>query len=213
MLRGTAAFPVSAGLIREKGSEETSPFPNHGVMFIANDPDSVENYNECAKSGFSNGDREQPKLMRYWAGVYSLLDLVAARGAKLSRSECFFTNVYAALREGRKNTGGSRRYSKFLDWCIEFLSAQISMMTPRLIVVFRREACKSVGIIGNEKPDLRVCDTRIGAHINTMVRNVPIVCLWHPSRRPYPGYSSQEVLDNDNAVRLTNALRDTKGPF
>jgi Uracil DNA glycosylase superfamily len=208
MLPGTAAFPVSAGLIRKKGSEEIPAFPTHGVMFVGNDPDSVCNYKERTRSGFSNGDREQPKLMRYWRGVYRLLDLMTARGPMLSQSDCFFTNVYAALRDGDQNTGGSRAKSKFRDWCLEFVAAQVCIMAPRLIVIFGAEARKAFGLSGNEMSELRVCDTRICAHTDTSIQQTRIVCLWHPSRRLHPGYSSQADVENYNADRLAEAMRD-----
>ncbi|MDB5293602.1 MAG: hypothetical protein JWL69_4843 [Phycisphaerales bacterium] len=208
MLSGTAAFPVSSGLIRQRGSDSLLPFPTQGVMFIGNDPDSVGNYNQRAKSGFSNGDREQPKrnLMPYWKAVYRILGQATARGANLCESDCFFTNVYPALREGDQNTGGSRADSKFLEWCLKFLGTQVSIMAPRIVVVFRREACRSVGLGGDEKSDVRVSDTRISVQDDVAALITPVVCMWHPSRRPHPGFSSQAELDELNTDCLINAL-------
>jgi uracil-DNA glycosylase len=100
----------------------------------------------------------------------------------LSKSDCFFTNIYPGLRICETNSGTRLPSSVgFKDTCVQFLRSQIRAMSPRLIVVFGVKAREFVGLNDRENSILRL--TRLNSISVESLGETPIMHLSHPSGR------------------------------
>ena len=101
-------------------------------MFVGHHCDAEENYNWRRETGRYNGGSED--TMDFWKGIQ---DLFKRMGNALSCSDCFFTNIYPALVQGKNASRPSRGgvNSLFAIWCRDFLKEQIKLMNPKLMVL------------------------------------------------------------------------------
>jgi len=198
MLPGTASFPVSSGTFRITGAWEFSRFPMGGIMFIGNDADLKRNYKKRKKSGFSNGDPEDRML--FWCRVRCLLEIANVTEELLPQGDCFFTNVYPALRHDTKRPRPSPSFRRL---CLEFLQKQVCEMTPRLIVAFGTKACDFLGLARQGKSVLR--NTTLACPEAMLIERTPVLHLDHPSGRT-------TALIAKNAKSLIPVLRATRSP-
>jgi Uracil DNA glycosylase superfamily len=129
-LTGRGFFPGGDGLWREAASVEgpsRCPFPFEGIMFVGQDFGSIGKY---------------PPQNRPWE-----LDNVATwkflvkriEKSKIPANASFFTNALLGLREKGSTVGQNQclQNQKYAEMCRSFLSYQIEIQNPRLIVIFR----------------------------------------------------------------------------
>ncbi|MEO1437533.1 MAG: uracil-DNA glycosylase family protein [Bacteroidota bacterium] len=118
IIGGTGFFPAADGMIGENRSLET-----RSIMFLGQDQDSVENFQETIEK-----DRED--YSPTWNNLKKLLVEV-----NIPQEECFFTNCIIGLRAGKMNTGKAPIFKDkaFLRQCEDFLALQIATVRPKAI--------------------------------------------------------------------------------
>jgi hypothetical protein len=129
---GTWAFSSSAGLIWQPGAPRPA-FPKGGVMFVAYYLNASGPWNR--NRGVWGDPRNH--TMEYWKRLLPVLDR-----AGIPRSEAFFTNAYVGLVKGDDPSveHPGRKDKSFCRWCAGFLSEQIRVMQPCLVVAFGRRS-------------------------------------------------------------------------
>lgn len=130
---GTAFFTAGPGLIVEDGVRP--PMPVGGVIFVANNVDTVTNFTKRRALGWPHGGPE--RTMDTWKGIYRLLD-----GAGVPGARCFFTNAYVGLVLGDRAEGQhpDHRDPAFRTVCGEFLTLQLLAQRPRVVVALGAHA-------------------------------------------------------------------------
>ena len=138
VLTGQGFFPGGDGLWRTKPQDgPPHSFPVDGVMILGNDFGCADNddprspgFNQCLARGY-----EDPPTWR-------IKDTL--RSAGVPGTECFFTNSYLGLREGRSSTGRTPGLAdgRFQVMCREFFDYQLEIQRPRLIICLGHEPRK-----------------------------------------------------------------------
>ena len=129
-IAGTAFFPGGSGLYLEGRDSASVSFPVGGVMIVGHNFDS--------EFGFKNSlDRGREILTKgTWPGLLKRLNC-----AGIPLCECFFTNAFMGLCEGKANKGYKGRTDyRFRTACAAMLKAQVQTQKPTLIVTLGLKA-------------------------------------------------------------------------
>jgi len=151
LIGGTAFFPGGSGLWRgtEPYGQLPDFFPETPVMIIAHNFDSMRAHEKSMRRG---GEAQS----FFWRILLAYLSAAAIRP-----DQCFFTNALMGLKPGSA-VGSMPAVPGYYDQCQAFLSRQIEIVNPSIIVTL------------GQKAHSRATKLRI-------VR--PLVGLLHPSAR------------------------------
>lgn len=122
ILNGQGFFPGGDGLWHKKDKlkEQSSVvFPLNGIMFLGNDFGSLAGFKKL-------NQHENPPT---WWRLRQRLDLADIPGEK-----GFYTNAYLGLRSDRSALARPIVGMQYEDFCADFLSYQISVQEPSLII-------------------------------------------------------------------------------
>jgi Uracil DNA glycosylase superfamily len=160
LISGTAFFPGGVGLWRGDQPFGRLPdhFPEKPVMFVAHNFDSIRAY-EAAK--IKGGEAKS----FFWRTLLAYLEY-----AGINPNEAFFTNALMGLKPGSA-VGDMPTVPGYEDECRHFLTRQIAIVSPSVIVALGQKAGK------------RVRQARPA---------VPFVTLLHPSARELKPLSFRE---------------------
>ncbi|SMP80307.1 hypothetical protein [Noviherbaspirillum suwonense] len=196
LVDGTAFFPGGAGLWQES-SATTSP----DIMVIGQD------FSTFAEHADMLAGQSRDIDSKTWVNFRAL---ASTTGLDLCR--CFFTNAVMGLRaygssEG-PNPGYHRGNLEFMQRSQEFLSLQISVLRPKLILVLGLRAAVVLSActpelkewsLGKHKP-IDDSGRAFFAKVRISDVEVPIALLTHPSRwyrnvqlRRYGGMTGREA--------------------
>ncbi len=125
ILIGQGFFPGGDGLwrdddIRKMRQPSQYTFPKNGIMFLGNDFGSLVGFAKLKS-------HENPPT---WRNLRRRLII-----AKIPGEIGFYTNAYLGLRSDRDALAKALVSSEYEFFCKEFLEFQISIQSPRLIVV------------------------------------------------------------------------------
>lgn len=123
-IHGTSFFPGGTGLWH--GKEQGVPsFPTDGVMILGHDFHSVAGYEWSRQHGEEN--LQTPT----WLHLLKFLSRVP-----IQLEDCFFTNIYMGLREGKATTGRfpGATSPEFVKRCQQFFLLQVATQRPSLIL-------------------------------------------------------------------------------
>ena len=181
-IAGTAFFPGGHGLYLEDGP---TAFPTGKVMVLGHDFHSEEQYEKSRARGME--DLNAPT----WRNLLNLLKEV-----HLAPTECFFTNFFMGLREGKATTGmfPGRKDKDFVQRCQDFFLDQVAVQRPRTILVLGGQVPKLLAPLSGKlqawgKADSLGSIDRAGAGLVRQVSfrsDTPpanFVVLTHPSLR------------------------------
>ncbi len=181
---GTAFFPGGSGLWREIPSDDLPPMPIEKVMVLGNYFDTEDGYQKSQEKG-------DELYTPTWNHLLPLLE-----SAGIQREECFFTNIYMGLSEGDSNTGPSpgAKNREFKRRCESFLSEQIAIPKPRLILTLGRFVPKFIASLSPALAPWKRCVSfaglddsgplKQGVHFgDARQRTTVVVALVHPSQR------------------------------
>lgn len=180
LIDGTAAFPGGMGLWRGSNPWGSIPnlFPESPIMFVGHNFDSHSGYRKSKERGC---ELQSPK--NYWGILHSCL-----KEAGIAPEECFFTNVLMGLKPG--SATGPMPFSKLFEaQCLEFLSKQILIVRPRLIVSLGGDASRRV----------RKISTVVARHY-----------AMHPSARQFNPLATRNFYISEQASALKNACYAVK---
>jgi hypothetical protein len=140
-IQGTAFFPGGYGLWRDDISRPLPPFPIGGIMVLGHDFHSERGYQASLARGREAAS--QPT----WRQLCNLLAAV-----EIDPRECFFTNIYMGLRAGSGTTGPfpGRADRQFVDHCRRFLTEQIHVQRPSLIVTLGVHVPPFIGALSEQ---------------------------------------------------------------
>jgi uracil-DNA glycosylase len=121
---GTAFFPGGHGIWRGRNPHGPLPtyFPDRPVMFVGHNFDKVAGYERSRKRGV------EVLGAATWKNLLSYISF-----AGLDPAECFLTNALMGLQPS-KALGKLKTTTLFREQCRTFLSEQIALVQPRLIV-------------------------------------------------------------------------------
>ncbi len=126
IVKGTSFFPGGWGF-RKSVDDELPKWPEHKVMVIGNDWGNEGGFSLARSVGHeANGST--------WRGILDLFPQVFD-----NIQDCFFTNSFVGLREGKQSSVGAcpgRQDPVFKQRCREFVAFQLSAQKPRLILTF-----------------------------------------------------------------------------
>lgn len=223
MLTGTAFFPGGSGLwLGHSGSwytpSDRPDMPEGKVMVLGHNFDSEKGYKETKSL-----EVQHELDSRTWRNLLPLL-----QAAGIDKKDCFFTNVYMGLKAGEKNTGefpGAR--SEFKDRCQLFLTKQIAIQKPRLILTLGTEVPEFIAPLApklTEKaawkkwqnfPKLDADEVSLVDDVRfdrAPEQSVTVVALLHPSERyrnaHLRSYCEQNGTDAELAM-LKDALEQS----
>jgi len=134
---GVAFFPGGAGLWDAKVGAPHPSMPVGGVMVVGHDFHSEAGFRASLEQGTEvpatqrSGYRSPPT----WTGLRRLFE-----AARIPLEQCFFTNAYMGLREGKGTTGrfpGSRD-AQYVDRCRQFFLRQLEAQRPSVILTLGR---------------------------------------------------------------------------
>ena len=131
ILQGQGFFPGGDGLWREDApsalrSQSTCLFPRNGIMFLGNDFGTFDSFSKLKL-------HENPRTWRH------LRKRLIAGG--IAGQLGFYTNAYLGLRNDRCALADGIQHKEYDEMCADFLSFQISVQEPKLIVVLGNRPC------------------------------------------------------------------------
>jgi uracil-DNA glycosylase family 4 len=185
-IASTAFFPGGAGLWGAQPGEPLPPMPTGKIMILGQDFHSETGYWElCREPGRNLHDPT-------WRTLRSVLQSVG-----VSLRDCFFTNLFMGLRQGKETTGRfpGARNRDFTRQCCAFLAEQIRIQQPRLIVTLGRHVPAKLASLSHDLSRWAVCrtfkeiDQKGGPIVHPVrfdvlpARGVTVVALTHPSLR------------------------------
>lgn len=138
-ISGTSFFPGGHGIWNPDSDHPA--FPIGGVMILGHDFHNAIGYTR-AYSHWQENLRSPT-----WRNLLSVLE-----HAGIEESECFFTNFYMGLRQGKQVTGkfpGSKD-AGFVSRCRLFLLHQIALQKPRLVLVLGNEVPKLISPLADK---------------------------------------------------------------
>ncbi len=181
---GTGFFPGGTGIWCE-GADDVPQLPVGGVMVLGHNFDKVSAYEKSLRNCTENLNSPT------WGNLLPVLERAGVR-----KEECFFTNVYMGLIEG-KATGRfpGANCPDFVKRCEHFFAEQIELQRPRAILALGLHvpiflarlspqlsawtAFKTFGEIDRAEVPV-VCDVSFNGVLDHKCR---IACLVHPSYR------------------------------
>lgn len=185
-IQGIAFFPGGAGLWGAKPGRPLPPMPIGGVMVLGHNFDSV--------AGFQHSLLHEGENLNgpTWRAVLDLIDR-----AGIPREQCFFTNAYMGLIDGRSAVGKFPGASDagFVRRCQDFLVKQISVQQPKVILTLGKEVLPLLAAISPElhakwaKVRTLVAADRLHAalihpcHFSGAQHPIAVVALTHPAFR------------------------------
>lgn len=139
MLDITAFFPGGRGLWLEEGSDE---FPS--ILVLGQDFSNVKTYNQMLE-----GTKNDLQSLT-WRNLIKLFN-----EAEIDLKNCFFSNVYMGLRDTAKTTGKFPGSSdkNFVNRNLEFLSFQIEIIKPKLIITLGRPSSEMLSKLSKSNLD------------------------------------------------------------
>ncbi|MGZ3665075.1 MAG: uracil-DNA glycosylase family protein [Ktedonobacterales bacterium] len=212
---GTAFFPGGAGLWGTVPHQPLPPMPIGGVMVLGHNFDCETGF---AASLHRDGENLNGPT---WRTICSVL-----RQAGIALEQCFFTNAYMGLKAGSEPIGTfpGARDGDFVRRCQRFLTEQIRLQQPRLLLTLGKEVPP---VLAPLAPELRLAwmglrtlqevDARGVALVDSAgfpgVQQVTaVVALTHPAnrapnvrRRRYNGLegdAAEQALLQDALMRV-----------
>ncbi|MEQ1949669.1 MAG: uracil-DNA glycosylase family protein [Bryobacteraceae bacterium] len=133
LIPGTAFFPGGTGLWRgdDPFGELPDHFPEHSVMFVAHNFDSIRAHDAAKIKG---GEARS----FFWQTLLAYLECAGVRP-----QQAFFTNALMGLKAGSA-TGDMPTVPGYEDECRQFLVRQIEIVKPSVIVALGQKAGKRV---------------------------------------------------------------------
>ncbi len=167
LIAGTAVFPGGTGLWRGGANGGPMPllFPDHPIMLVAHNFDSVEAFHQAiaAKGEVNN---------RFWDTLLGFLE-----SADVKPEECFFTNILMGLKPGSAS-GPIPHSDGYQQECLRFLAAQVEIVKPKIVVTLGQ-----------------IADTlwHKAQRRHNVLKLVPSTALMHPSARPKDQQPTPEI--------------------
>lgn len=127
---GTAFFPGGTGLWGTVPDQPLPPMPVGGVMVLGHNFDCETGFAASLRRGGENLNGPT------WRTIRAVL-----RQAGIALEQCFFTNAYMGLKAGSEPTGTfpGARNGDFVRRCQRFLTEQIRLQQPRLLLTLGKE--------------------------------------------------------------------------
>lgn len=198
-MEGTAFFPGGSGLWREdRPSGPLPPLPIGKVMVLA--------HNFGCERDYEPSRRGESLRCPTWRNLLHLLEECCIR-----REDCFFTDFYMGLLKGNRSVGKFPSSKEFDKECQRFLTEQINVQQPRLILTLGAVVPPVIAPLSPELARWRDCGTLkeldaqqislipSATFPNSDVRStVAVAALTHPcmpniSHRRYRGCSGAEA--------------------
>lgn len=129
-ISGTAFFPGGLGLWQVDVMKPL--FPAQPVMILGHDFDSEVGFARSLQRGAEViAEGTHLRAGPTWRNLIALL-----KRARVDPVICFFTNAFIGLREGSRSTGAFSGWEdpSFVDRCRQFLSLQLRVVRPRVIL-------------------------------------------------------------------------------
>jgi hypothetical protein len=190
----TAFFPGGYGLWQEDGAGNHQNWPSGGIMVLGQDFHCEAGYQYLKNNPGAN--QNQPT----WRNLKRRFNNTVCI------SQCFFTNLFMGLREGKLSTGtfpgaNDREYVKR---CLMFFHRQIKAQKPRLLITLGANVVRMLStfhVIAEwekaktlhelDKDGLALKQTSLFGY------SLTVVALTHPScwviRRQYKGWHGSEA--------------------
>jgi uracil-DNA glycosylase len=187
-IQGTSFFPGGTGLWHGETGEtgEFPAFPTGGVMVLGHDFHSVQGYE------WSRAKQAENLRTPTWRHLLHLLSRVPVR-----LEQCFFTNIYMGLREGRATTGPFPGAASpgFVKRCEDFFLRQVEVQRPALVLVLGAQVPPFLARLAPKLerwaffktfPARDASDSSLieGVTFGAMVYPCVVASLVHPSFRP-----------------------------
>ena len=144
IIQGTSMFPGGSGLWRgpRNGGPLPSRFPDHSVMFVGHNFDSIKAYQRSHRL-----KGEVTKI--FWK---KLLQIV--KFATLTPEECFFTNALMGLKPGSA-TGSMPTVPNYAKECTAYLAIQAKIVRPKAVIALGENAIRYVSTL-NDYPTFKI---------------------------------------------------------
>ena len=131
-LMGQGFFPGGDGLWREHGALGASTdgdLPRGGVVFVGNDFGTISSFRKLQKKSYEN--------VPTWRHLK-----IRVERAGIPKDKTFFTNAVVGLRKDGLALEKVNRAElpAFAEFCAEFLSFQLDVLSPQLVVVMGPQA-------------------------------------------------------------------------
>lgn len=151
-------FPGASGFWPEASTHAQPP-----LMILAHDFGTVQDYAYTKEA-----DREDPNEPT-WRELLALL-----KAARISATDCFFTNAVIALRKGSRNWGGSPGLNGAATMRLwrDCLTTQLEVVRPKGIVVLGKPAWRIVSGMDATLPQTFTAFDRLGDMVHGEIGGV-----------------------------------------
>jgi uracil-DNA glycosylase len=182
-INGPGFFPGAYGMLTQ--SDRIS---DKQIMVLGQDQDNTKGFEQSLRA-------KRETYSQTWTNLLGLF-----KEAQIDRSQCFFTNCLMGIRQNATtNTGVSPGYkdAEFRRNCLEFLSFQISLQRPKVILCLGQMSikmlCEVSGQLDQELKGLgtiiKIDEANKAVNFAVSFDNIPnfttnVVLLIHPSFRP-----------------------------